>query len=185
METRRKQWLAAGSAAILGLLICSYSLAASKAEVDSGVKQTLDQFYSLNAENKGLVDQAAGVLVFPRVTKVGAVVGGEHGEGALDVKGKTEGYYNITGGSIGATLGAGRRSLIVMFTDEDALNRFKASKGWQIGIDANVALISVGAGGQYDTNTLRKPVVGFVFDEKGLLGDVSLEGGKITRANPK
>ncbi len=62
---------------------------------------------------------------------------------------------------------------------QDALDKFTNSKGWSIGADTGVALVKVGAGGDYDTETLKKPVVGFVFGEKGLIADLSLEGTKI------
>jgi hypothetical protein len=41
--------------------------------------------------------------------------------------------------------------------------------------------VSKGAGGQYDSTTMGKPILGFVFSEKGLIGDLSLEGTKITK----
>jgi lipid-binding SYLF domain-containing protein len=68
-----------------------------------------------------------------------------------------------------------------MFMTQDSLAKFVASHGWSIGGDAQVALVSQGAGGQYDSEVMGKPILGFVFGEKGLLGDVSLEGSKITQ----
>jgi lipid-binding SYLF domain-containing protein len=65
-------------------------------------------------------------------------------------------------------------------TDE-ALKKFKASKGWEAGIDGNVALITVGAGERADTTTSNDPVVGFVFDAKGLIADISLKGAKFSK----
>jgi lipid-binding SYLF domain-containing protein len=44
-----------------------------------------------------------------------------------------------------------------------------------------VAVLSKGAGGDYDTKTLQRPILGFVFGEKGLIGDASLDGSKITQ----
>jgi lipid-binding SYLF domain-containing protein len=52
-------------------------------------------------------------------------------------------------------------------------------------VDAQVALVSQGAGGAYDSETLKKPILGFVFDEKGLIGDLSLKGSKIKQIEPK
>ena len=69
-------------------------------------------------------------------------------------------------------------------TDE-ALNQFRASEGWEAGIDGNVALISVGAGGRADTTTLKNPIIGFVFDAKGLIADISLKGAKFTKIDKK
>jgi hypothetical protein len=41
--------------------------------------------------------------------------------------------------------------------------------------------VSQGVGGQYDSATLDKPILGFVFGQKGLIGDLSFEGSKITK----
>jgi len=121
------------------------------------------------------------VLVFPRVTKAGAGVGAEFGEGALEIHGKTVGYYKVTGASVGATLGAARRSEVFLFMTDEARDRFMNSKDWTVGADTGIAVMKKGAGAQYDSGTLNKPVLAFVFGEKGLIGDVSLEGAKVSR----
>lgn len=82
-----KKLLAAGSLAILALLISTTSLADSKASIDKRVDETLKQFHTLDATHAALQQKAAGILVFPRVIKAGAGIAGEHGEGALQVKG--------------------------------------------------------------------------------------------------
>jgi len=69
-------------------------------------------------------------------------------------------------------------------TDE-ALKKFRASKGWEAGVDGNVALITVGAGERADTTTSKEPVVGFVFDAKGLIADISLKGAKFSKIDKK
>ena len=65
-------------------------------------------------------------------------------------------------------------------TDE-ALKKFQGSANWEAGVDGNVALISIGAGTRLDTTTMKDPIVGFVFDTKGLMADVSLKGSKFTK----
>lgn len=172
--------------ALIGLMMLSLfagttAFAASKGEIDASVSKALKQFYALNAKNKELADKAAGMLVFPSITKGGAGIAGEYGEGVLQVKGMTVDYYNIGSASIGLTLGVASRSEIVMFMTQETLDKFKDSKGWKIGVDAGVAIVSMGAGGQYDTKTLQQPILGFVFGEKGLIGDLSLEGSKISK----
>jgi len=52
-------------------------------------------------------------------------------------------------------------------------------------VDGNVALISVGAGERADTTTLKDPIVGFVFDAKGLIADISLKGAKFSKIDKK
>jgi lipid-binding SYLF domain-containing protein len=165
----------------LATLAAGTTLADTKPELDLGVHETIRAFDALNPHNRELLHSAAGELVFPRVTKAGAGVGGEYGEGALRVGGKIVGYYSVSSASIGLTLGAAQHSEVLVFTTQQSLNQFTASKGWSVGADTGVAMITKGGGGNYDTDTLKKPVVGFVFAEKGLIGDLSLEGSKIDR----
>ena len=66
---------------------------------------------------------------------------------------------------------------------DDALKQFRASKGWEAGIDGNVALINIGAGQRADTTTSKDPIVGFVFDAKGLIADISLKGAKFSKVD--
>ena len=70
---------------------------------------------------------------------------------------------------------------MILFNTAEARDKFVNSNGWSIGADASVAVAKKGAGGSYDTQTLSKPVVAFVFGEKGLMGDASLAGGKINK----
>jgi lipid-binding SYLF domain-containing protein len=158
--------------------------APSKQVIDAAVADTLQRFKDARPDSAELLKSAAGVLVFPRITKAGVGIGGEHGDGALLKAGATVAYYSLTSASVGATLGAGQRSEIIMFITREALEKFETSRGYNIGVDAQVAVVSKGAGGAYDTETLRKPILGFVFDEKGILGDVSLNGSKITKIKP-
>jgi lipid-binding SYLF domain-containing protein len=169
----------------VALSIGTVALALDTAALDQEVAATLDHFYALNPQNKSLVDSAAGVLVFPSVTKAGVGVGGEHGSGALLEKGKTVGYYSTSGASVGLTLGASRHSEVILFKTPEALNKFVNSNNWSVGADASVAVVKAGAGGSYDTQTLSKPVLAFAFGEKGLMGDVSLAGGKISKIDTK
>ena len=162
-------------------LIGTVAFAVDTAAIDSQVTATLDKFYGLSEKNKYLADNAAAVLVFPSITKAGVGVGGEHGDGALLQNGKTIGYYSISGASIGLTLGVSRHSQVILFQTPQARDKFLNSKDWSIGADASVAVVKKGAGGTYDTQTLSKPVLAFVFGEKGLMGDASLQGAKISK----
>ena len=162
-------------------LLGSVAFAVDTAAIDSQVTATLDKFYGLSEKNKYLADNAAAVLVFPSITKAGIGVGGEHGDGALLQNGKTVGYYSISGASIGLTLGVSRHSQVILFQTPQARDKFLNSKDWSVGADTSVAVVKKGAGGTYDTQTLSKPVLAFVFGEKGLMGDASLQGAKISK----
>jgi lipid-binding SYLF domain-containing protein len=155
--------------------------AASKQVIDVSVTDTLQRFSDSKPEHAELLKKAVGILVFPRITKAGVGIGGEHGDGALIKGSRTVDYYSVTSASVGATLGAGQRSEVILFMTREALAKFEASHGFSLGVDAQVAVVSKGAGGAYDSETLKKPILGFIFDEKGLIGDVSLNGSKINK----
>jgi lipid-binding SYLF domain-containing protein len=167
--------------AIATMLIGSGALAADTAAIDKQVAATLDRFYTLSDPNKYLAQNAAAVLVFPKITKAGIGVGGEHGDGALQENGKSVGYYSISGASIGLTLGVSQHSQVILFNTTEARDKFLKSSDWSIGADASVAVMRKGAGGTYDSETMKKPVLAFVFGEKGLMGDASLKGAKISK----
>jgi lipid-binding SYLF domain-containing protein len=171
------------SVAVAALLLSAISFGASKDQIDERVQNTLTQFDQLNPTNQDLVMRAKGVLVFPHVTKGGAGVAGEFGEGALLVNGQNVGYYSLSSASVGLTLGVAKHNEIIMFMTQEALDKFTSTKGWAVGADTGVAVLSKGAGGDYDTKTLQRPILGFVFAEKGLIADVSLDGSKITQLN--
>jgi lipid-binding SYLF domain-containing protein len=166
---------------MLMLLPVSFAQAASKTEIDARVQETLANFYKHSSAGKVLAQKASGMLVFPSVVKAGIGIGGEYGEGALLVKGKTVAYYNVASASIGFQLGAQARSQIILFMNDHVLANFRNSEGWEAGVDGSVALATLGAGGEISTETAKEPIIGFVFSNKGLMYNLSLEGSKITR----
>ena len=157
---------------------------ASAAQINADVRATLNKFYASVPGSRDLANRAAGVLVFPQVIKAGIGIGGEYGEGAMLSGGRTAGYYNLVSASFGFQLGAQARTIILMFMTPRALAGFQNKAGWKVGVDGSVALITIGAGGAIDTNTITSPVIGFVLDQKGLMYNLTLEGSKITRINP-
>ena len=157
------------------------SEAASAARIDADVEATLREFFRHIRGSRELVSKAEAVLVFPSVIKAGMGIGGEYGEGALLTRGRTLEYYNTVSASIGFQLGAQARSVIIVFMTPEALAGFRRVDGWKVGVDGSVALITVGVGGSIDTNRIASPIVGFIFDNKGLMYNLTLEGSKISR----
>jgi lipid-binding SYLF domain-containing protein len=155
--------------------------AASAYEIDADVDNALSHFYRTVGGGRDLVRDAAAVLVFPSVVKAGMGIGGEYGEGALRRNGYTEGYYNTVSASFGFQLGVQARTVIILFMTEEALASFRRKHGWKVGVDGSVALVTVGVGGAVDTNQIKKPVIGFILDQKGLMYNLTLEGSKISR----
>jgi lipid-binding SYLF domain-containing protein len=79
------------------------------------------------------------------------------------------------------TLGLSHHSQVILFNTPVARDKFVNGGNWSVGADASVAMMKKGASGSYDTQSLNKPVMVFVFGERGLMGDVSLEGAKISK----
>jgi lipid-binding SYLF domain-containing protein len=155
--------------------------AASKAKTDRRVGEALAEFREDIGGADEVLARARGVLVFPLIRKAGLGIGGEYGEGALLIGGRTAAYYSTAAGSIGFQIGGQSRRQIIVFLDQGALDKFRSSNGWEIGVDASVAVITLGAGGAIDTTQLNQPIVAFIFDNKGLMYNLSLEGSKISR----
>lgn len=155
--------------------------AKSAQEIDIGVDVTLEQFAQDIKGGKEFLKSAKGVLVFPSVIKAGIGIGGEYGEGALRIGGKTVDYYSTAAASIGFQLGAQSKRIIIVFMENEALTKFRQSAGWEAGVDGSVALIELGAGGSIDTTNVKDPIVGFVFGNKGLMYNLTLEGSKYTK----
>jgi lipid-binding SYLF domain-containing protein len=168
-------------ACALGLFAMGGANAASKEEIDAEVRQAVEAFYKHTSAGKELAQKASGMLVFPSVIKAGIGIGGEYGEGSLLIKGKPAAYYNTAAASIGFQLGAQARTQVVLFMNEHVLTSFRNSKGWQAGVDGSVALATLGAGGAIDTQTIKEPIIGFIFSNKGLMYNLTFEGSKITK----
>jgi lipid-binding SYLF domain-containing protein len=155
--------------------------AKTAAEIEAAVNASLNRFYTQVKGGKEMVAKAKGMLVMPNVYKAGLIVGGEYGEGALRVGGKTVSYYNLASGSVGLQIGGQAKDFVILFMTDEVLKKFQASEGWEVGIDGNVALVTIGGGERVDFTKMKDPIIGFVFDVKGLMADISLKGAKFSR----
>ena len=184
-STRKKNLTTVSIIAIMAICFAVFQLAdayaATAKEINVSVDVALENFHKQVKGGKEFLKAAKGVLVFPNVYKAGFGVGGEYGEGALRIGGKTVDYYNTAAASFGFQLGAQKKTVILIFMQQEALKKFRASSGWEAGVDGSVALIKVGAGGSIDTIKINDPIVGFVFGQKGLMYNLTLEGSKYTK----
>ena len=149
--------------------------------IDASVDGTMSRLFQTVPGSRELVSKARGVLVFPSVIQAGLIVGGQYGEGSLKVGGSTVGYYSTVSGSFGLTAGAQSKAIIFLFMTQDALDKFRNTDGWSAGGDASVALVKMGANGSIDTTTATAPVEVFVMTNTGLMGDISINGTKVSR----
>ncbi len=179
---RRAAWTVLLAVAWMITAIPAHDLyAATAKEIDIRVDASLEKF---SRDVKGAADvlkSAKGVLVIPRVTQAGLIAGGEYGEGALRIDGKTVDYYSIAAATFGLQLGAQEKDIIVAFMDEEALKKFRSGDGWQAGLDGTVAAIDQGTEGSIDTTKTNQPIIGFVVGQRGLMVGANIEGAKFSR----
>ena len=84
---------------IAAVLLALSSLSSTTFADDRDVSAALNALYAGEPAAKELGDKSKAVLVFPDVLKAGLIVGGQYGEGALRMGGKTVGYYNTVAAS--------------------------------------------------------------------------------------
>ena len=170
---------------VISVLFSGNLFAKTAREIDVNVEVAIERFYKQVKGAKEFVKASKGMLVMPNVIKGAFIIGGEYGEGALRVGGKSVDYYNTIAGSIGFQIGGQAKDIFLLFMTDEALKNFRASSGWEAGVDGNVALITIGAGERADTTTSKDPIVGFVIDAKGLIADISIKGAKFSKLDKK
>jgi lipid-binding SYLF domain-containing protein len=177
--------LAAIVVVALGSLNPGTAVAASAGEIDRNVAQALTTLYKTTPGAQALADKAKGILVFPNIVKGGFIVGGQYGDGALRKNGKTVGYYRSLQASVGFQAGAQSFGYALLFMDEASLQYLSKSAGWELGTGPTLVVLDKGFAKNVSTTTLQKGVYAFVFDQKGLMGGIGIEGSKITKIHPE
>ena len=153
---------------------------ASASEIDKDAELAIDLLVKEINDSKLILNQAYGYLVFPRVVKVGMGIGLETGEGVLKVSELSSDYYRISSGSLGFQVGAQAKAIVIAFMTEDILNNFRNNPGWKIGVDGHIPIIDKGMNQSIDTDNILDPIVAFVFDSRGLMYSLTLEGSVFT-----
>jgi lipid-binding SYLF domain-containing protein len=174
------------AALLLGLAGATptHSLAASAAQIDRDARQALNTLYKNNPGAKALGDKAVATLVFPSIVKGGFIIAGQFGDGALRRNGKTVNYYRSLAASYGFQAGAQAFGYVLFFMDEPSVKYLDNSDGWEVGTGPSLVVLDTGFGKNLSTTTLQKGVYAFIFDQKGLMGGVGIQGSKITRIHP-
>jgi lipid-binding SYLF domain-containing protein len=159
-------------------------LAASASAIDRDSKAALDKLYQHTPGAKALADKAVAVLVFPSIVKGGFIIAGQFGDGALRKKGKTTAYYRSLAASYGFQAGVQAFGYVLFFMDDASVKYLDNSEGFELGVGPSLVVLDSGFGKNVSTTTLQKGVYAFIFDQKGLMGGMGIQGSKITRINP-
>ena len=166
------------------LLDTRTAFAASASEINRKVNATLTTLYNKQPGAKALADQSKGILTFPDIVKGGFVVAGQYGDGALRKRGRTVGYYRSIAASVGFQAGAESYGYVLFFMDDASLKYLDKSDGWELGTGPTLVVLDKGFSKNFSTTTLQKGVYAFIFDQKGLMGGIAIQGSKITKITP-
>jgi lipid-binding SYLF domain-containing protein len=156
--------------------------AASSAEdLNKDSAQAPQTLYRTNPVAASIAKQSRAVLVFPNIVKAGLVFGGAYGEGELKAGSRVVSYYNSFSASWGLQAGAQSYGYAVFLMNQKAVNYIDRSEGWEIGVGPTVVIVNEGVAKNLSTTTLKDDAYAFIFDQKGLMAGVSIEGSKISR----
>jgi lipid-binding SYLF domain-containing protein len=183
MPTTRRMLLVTLPIVAAGARVGS-AYAASASKINSEADQALRKLYATEAKAVDLSRRAKGILIFPRITKAGLIIGGQSGDGVLRVGGRSRAYYNISAVSFGLQAGGQTFSYAMFLMTDNAIDYLNKSDGWQLGSGPSVVLVDKGAAASMTTTTLTQDVYAFAFGQSGLMAGLGLEGSKITKINP-
>jgi lipid-binding SYLF domain-containing protein len=169
---------------LTGVTVSASVLVPSKAEINRDVTAALNQLYASNPVAKTISEKAVAVLVFPSITKGGFIIGGQYGVGALRKAGKTVGYFNTVAGSWGLQAGIQKYGYALFFMNKKAMTTLKNRKGWELGTGPSIVIVDEGLAKSLTTTTLKDDVYAVIFDQKGLMAGIGLQGSKISRIHP-
>ena len=171
----------AGSAALFTSACSSLPDQVDRAEIDRSSRAALATLIAENPGANAISKQARATLVFPSIVKAGLGIGGAYGEGELIKNGATVDYYSSFTGSWGLQAGAQSYGYVVFLMNDDAVKYLEESQGWEIGVGPTVVLVNAGVAENLSTSTLKEDAYAFIFDQKGLMAGISIEGTKITK----
>jgi lipid-binding SYLF domain-containing protein len=177
--------LALAASALVTVAVVTPAAAQTAEDLSASARETLANLERDNPAAAAIGRRAHAALVFPKIIKAGLVFGGAYGEGALLRGPKVDGYYSSFAASWGLQAGVQSSGYVVFLMTDKAEQYLARSEGWELGVGPSVVVVNEGVGKNLSTSTLKDDAYAFIFDQKGLMLDVSIEGTKVTRIHPK
>lgn len=156
---------------------------AASANLDEDAAAALRALYDSTPAAKALGASAKGILVFPNIVKAGFLVGAQYGDGTLFRGGRKVANYNSVAASYGLQAGIQAFGYAMFLMTDAALEYLDRSEGWEIGAGPSIVIVDEGVAKTLTTTTLQKDVYAFIFDQRGLMAGLGLQGSKITKIN--
>jgi lipid-binding SYLF domain-containing protein len=148
---------------------------------EADAKAALNKLYESEPVAKMIGEKAKAVLVFPNIVKAGFIIGGQYGEGVLLEHGKLVAHYNSVAASYGLQAGVQAFGYALFLMNDNALQYLDKSDGWELGVGPTIVIVDKGKAKSLTTLTLKDDVYAFIFDQKGLMAGLGLQGSKITK----
>ncbi len=133
-----------------------------------------------------LLDKAEAIAVFPGVVKAAFIIGGRGGQGLISRRLRNgwsaPAFFNLSGGSFGAQIGAQKSDYILLIMNEDGIKGLLEDK-FEIGGEVGVAAGPVGREAAASTNaTLDAGILSYSRSKGAFIG-AALKGAAITPDN--
>ncbi len=140
------------------------------------VQQTIERLQLVEPQTTELFETAYGYMVFPRIEKGAAIVGGAYGEGLVYENKKLVGYAKMTHLTLGVQIGGGSYSEVIFFENEAVMHPFRDSE--------TIASKQAAAFGPHDTDSAnlsdRPGLKSFTLSGTGAFAEASAGLKKVT-----
>jgi lipid-binding SYLF domain-containing protein len=176
------------SIAVLSLLAGSVRMVAESEEGERILESVTVFNEIMGAPDKAIpnavLSQAEGIAVFPGTLKGGFVIGAQHGRGILSarIEGARDwsapGFMSLTGGSIGAQIGAQSVDVVLVVINRRGLQKLVGNE-FKVGVDAGVAAGPIGRDASAGTDIQMRAEILSYSRSRGLFAGVNLNGASI------
>ena len=169
--------------AVVAVCLSTTARSEDRVTLERASQAALNSLIAQNASAHELSKRAVAVLVFPDVKKAGLIVGGQFGEGVLWRGGKAAAYYNTGGASYGFQAGVQEYGYAMFFMKEGALHALDSTQGFEVGVGPSIVVMDQGKAVTHTTTTIQDDIYAFIFNQKGLMAGIGIQGNKITKIN--
>jgi lipid-binding SYLF domain-containing protein len=152
-------------------------------ELDDDAAAALRSLYEGSPAARVLGEKAVGILVFPNIVKAGFLFGAQFGEGTLFRGGRKVANYRSVAASYGFQAGVQAFGYAMFLMTNAAVDYLDKSGGWEVGVGPSIVVVDTGVARSLTTTTVQSDVYAFIFDQRGLMGGIGIQGSKITRVN--
>jgi lipid-binding SYLF domain-containing protein len=145
-----------------------------RSELKNDSDAALNDFKAQDPGLNNLLQNSYGYAIFPTVGKGAVGVGGSYGQGEVCQGDHCVGYADVTGATVGASLGGQTYAELIVFRTPQALQQFESG---QVTFTADVSASAIKAGAS-DNAKWANDITVFTDIKGGLMGDASVGGQK-------